>query len=253
MSIASAIATGVTGGLGLLSNAASNKANHAAVSNAIDTLENTAGYADELYSQGTQNLDSLLQSVTDLYGDSSTIASNLSNATDALSNVSGYTASDFDYGKTIEDFYDPAFNLSVNMANDAINGSQAMGGNLFSSETANKLSAQNQALATQMYNEALSAYQTDKSLESNIWSTEEANKQAEASSALDLAQSQYNVANNAATNLNTANQSYYTGLNNLLGDYYTNKSDYYSNLASLQASDSGDGGILGTIGSWIFG
>lgn len=240
--------------LSALSGASSKNATHKAVQNAISTLEGTSDYANQLYNTETQNLSNMMDSTTALYGDTSTAASDLSSAKEALSNLEGYTASDFNYDKTIEDFYDPAFQLSVNMANDAINGSQAAGGNLFSSETANKLAAQNQVLATQMYNDAQSAYNSDKSLESSIWSANESNKQAEANSAYNLAQTNYNVANDTASALNSANQAYYTGLNSATSDYYTNMSNYAANLASLQASDPGKSSSwLSGLSSAIFG
>lgn len=236
--------------LSLGSSGSSQNATHKAVQNAISTLEGSSDYASQLYNTGTQNLENMLNATTSLYGDTSTAASDLASAKEALSNLEGYTASDFDYDKTIEDFYDPAFQLSVNMANDAINGSQAAGGNLFSSETANKLAAQNQVLATQMYNDAQSAYNADKSLESSIWSANEGNKQAEANSAYNLAQTNYNVANDTASALNSANQTYYTGLNDLTSDYYNNLSSYTQALANLQASDPGKASGLS---SWLSG
>ena len=146
----------------------------------------------------------------------------------------------------IADFYDPAFQLSVNTANDAINESQAMGGNLFSSDTANKIAAQNQALATQMYKEALGAYQTDKSLEQGIWQGNEAARQAAANSAANLAQAKYGMANDTASNLANNNNAYYEALLGLNNDFFNNKSDYAAQLAGLEAQDPGKvTGILG--------
>lgn len=225
--------------LSALSGTSSRNATHKAVQTALDTLEGTSDYANQLYNTSTQNLSNMMDSTTALYGDTSTAASDLSAAKEALSNLEGYTASDFTYDKTVDDFYDPAFNLSVNMANDAINGSQAAGGNLFSSETGNKLAAQNQVLATQIYNDAQNAYNSDKSLESSIWSAEEGNKQAEANSAANIAQTNYNVANDTASALSSANQAYYTGLNDATSNYYNNLSNYAAQVANLQASDPG--------------
>lgn len=184
---------------------------------------------------GTGYLDDLLEATTSLYGDSASAATALQQAQAGVNALDPYTASEFSYGKDISDFYDPAYQLSVNTANDAINSSQALGGNLFSSDTANKIAAQNQVLASNMYKDALSAYQADKSLEQSIWSGNEAAKQAAANSAANLAQQKYNMASDTASNIANANNSYYQGLLSLNNDYYKNLTDYYGQIAALQS------------------
>lgn len=231
---------GIAGGaLGLLGGLWSESSNRAAkrkaIKNAVNTLKNTSGYSDLMATNGKSYLQSLLDEATKLYGDNASAASALQQAQAGVNSLDPYTASEFSYGKDISDFYDPAYQLSLNTANDAINSSQALGGNLFSSDTANKIAAQNQVLASNMYKDALSAYQTDKSLEQSIWSGNESAKQAAASSAANLAQQKYNMASDTASNLNSANNAYYQGLLSLNNDYYKNLTDYYGQIAALQS------------------
>ena len=130
----------------------------------------------------------------------------------------------------------------MNAANDAINQSQALGGSLFSSDTANKLTTQAQVLGSQAYNDALRALQTDKSLEQSIWQGNEAAKQAAANSALGKAQALYGIASENAGNIANAQNSYYQSLMGLNDDYWQNMSDLASQKAGLEAKDPGHRG-----------
>lgn len=231
---------GVAGGLtgligGLWSESNTRKAKRNAINQAIKTLENTEGYADQMLANGSDILSDQLSSANGLFGSTEDVAAALKAAQDKVNALSPYEASEFNYGKSIEDFYDPAFQLSVNTANDAINSSQALGGNLFSSDTANKIAAQNQVLASQMYRDALSAYNTDKGLEQSIWQGNENAKQAAVNSASNLANMQYGMASDSASNLSATNNSYYQNLLNLSNSYWGDKSDYWANIANLQA------------------
>lgn len=231
---------GVAGGAlgligGLLSESSARAAKRKAINKAVNELKKTEGFSGQMLEGGQGYLEQLLATAQGLYGDNASAGSALRQAQAGVDSLDPYSASEFSYGKDISDFYDPAYQLSVNTANDAVNSSQALGGNLFSSDTANKLAAQNQILASNMYKDALSAYQTDKSLEQAIWSGDESAKQAAANSAANLAQQKYNMAADTASNLNNANNSYYQGLLSLDNDYYKNMTDYYGQIASLMA------------------
>lgn len=216
-----------------------NEATHSGISNAKKTLAGTEGYADALKMNGEQILSQMLGSNRAIYGTPEQTALELQQAKQAMNGIDPYQAGQFDYSKEISDFYDPAFQLSVNTANDSVNGSQALGGNLFSSDTADKIAAQNQVLATNMYDEALRAYQADKGLEQNIWQGNEAAKQAAASSAANLAGTKYDMASDAASNLSAGDTAYYQALMGLNDDYFANKTAYAAQLAGLEAQDPG--------------
>lgn len=246
MAIGAGTAMLIGGGLNYLNGLNSQNASHKAIGNAIGTLEGTSDYSEQMKSQGEQILDAMLKSNQAIYGNPQDAAKALQAAQAGINDVNPYSAGEFDYTKEIADFYDPAFQLSVNTANDAINESQALGGNLFSSDTANKIAAQNQTLATQMYREALNAMNADKSLEQGIWQGNEAAKQAAASSAANLAEAKYGMANESASNLANSQDAYYNALLGLNDDYFANKADYAAQIAAMQAQDPGKvDGILG--------
>lgn len=235
----------ITGALGAIANTNSSRqaqqATHNAIQQAQGTLAQAQPYADELYANGQANLQDMRDAVTALYGNTADASANLKKAQEMVNGVNPYEASSFDYKKTLEDFYDPALQLRMNASNDAINGSQALGGSLFSSDTANKLTAQAQVLGSEAYKDAMNAYSQDKSLEQSIWQGNESAKQAQANSMANLAGMQYQMASDTAGNLSQANNDYYTALMGLDQDYYQNKTDYLSQLAGLQAQDPGEG------------
>ena len=235
-----------------LGNANSLDKAHSANLNAQNTLEGTEGYADQLRGSGERILADMLNSNRSLWGTPEQAAAGLDTAQQAVNGVNPYQAGKFKYDKTLNDFFDPAFQLSVNQANDAINQSQALGGNLFSSDTANKIAAQNQVLATQMYKEALDALNTDKSLEQGIWQGNEQAKQAAATSAANLANMQYQMAADRAGNLSSGDNAYYQALMGLNGDYWQNKTDYAAQLSALQSQDPGERSWLNKITFGLF-
>ena len=246
------IGAGVAGA-NILSNAAANNRSHAANLAAQQTLAQSAGYADQMKAQGQQVLDDMIAANQGIYGTPEAAALALQQAQQGVNAVNPYDASEFSYDKDISDFYDNALGLRMNAANDAINQSQALGGNLFSSDTANKLVAQAQVLGSEAYKDALNAFQTDKSLEQGIWQGNEAARQAAANSAANIAQMQYNMASDTAGNLSNAQNAYYNALLGLNDDYWANKTDYLSQLAALQAQDPGQSnGLLSRLGGLLF-
>lgn len=231
--------------LGALNNYNTQKGQHRSVQDAIKLLQGAEGYANDAFSSGSAIAEQALDAAQGIYGSTEDARSALYDAIMGIDSVNPYKAGQFQYKKDIEDFYNPAFQLSVNNANDAINESQALGGNLFSSDTADKIAAQNQVLASGMYKDALEAMQADKSLEQNIWQGNEAARQNEAQAAADLARSRYDVANNTASNLSAANSDYYSALLGLNSDLWQNKTDYLGQLAALKAQDPGKAKFLG--------
>ena len=244
---------GLTAGANILSNAAAQNRSHAANKNAQSTLKQTEGYADQMRAQGQKVLADMIAANQGVYGKPEQAALALQQAQQGINAVNHYEANDFSYDKDIADFYDNALGLRMNAANDAINQSQALGGSMFSSDTADKLVAQAQVLGSEAYKDALQAYQTDKSLEQGIWAGNEAAKQAAANSAANVAQMQYGMASDTAGNLSAGQNAYYNALLGLNDDYWQNKTDYLAQLAALQAQDPGQSnGVLSTIAGMFF-
>ena len=238
---------------GMMSGAAANNRSHAANKQAQDTLKRTEKYADMMYGQGQSILDQMIAANQGLYGNPQDAAAALQDAQAGVTGLNPYDANEFSYDKDIADFYDNALGLRMNAANDAIAQSQALGGSMFSSDTADKLVAQAQVLGSQAYKDALQAYQTDKGLEQSIWAGNEAARQAAANSEANLAQMRYGMASDTAGNLSAGQNAYYDALLGLNDDYWQNKTDYLAQLAALQAQDPGkSNGVLSTISSMIF-
>ena len=247
------IVQGITALTQLLSNNAAAKRSHQSNVAAQQQLANTAGYADQMKGQGLQVLNRMLGANGAIYGSPEDAAAALAEAQQVVNAVNPYEAGEFSYDKDIADFYDNALGLRMNAANDAINQSQAIGGNLFSSDTADKLVAQAQVLGSEAYKDALAAYNTDKGLEQSIWQGNETAKQAAANSAANLAQMKYGVASDTAGNIASAQNDYYSALLGLNDDYWANKTDYEAQMAALKAQDPGkSNGILTYLSGLLF-
>lgn len=213
---------------------------HKAINNALESLEDAQGYIDSARQQNTALANQGLGLAGSLWDPNGDLTAKYNQALSGIENLQGYNADNlFSYDKTIQDFYDPAFQLSVDMANDAINNSQAFGGNMFSSDTANKLAAKNNVLATQMYDDARDAMQADKSLEQSIWAGNESAKQAAADSQSNLANMRMNAYGTGMSNLSDAQQGYIANMMGINSDYAGDMTDYLGSVANLKAQDPG--------------
>ena len=213
---------------------------HKAINNALESLEDAQGYIDSARQQNTALANQGLGLAGSLWDPNGDLTAKYNQALAGIENLQGYNADNlFSYDKTIQDFYDPAFQLSVDMANDAINNSQAFGGNMFSSDTANKLAAKNNVLATQMYDDARDAMQADKSLEQSIWAGNESAKQAAADSQSNLANMRMNAYGTGMSSLSDAQQGYIANMMGINSDYAGDMTDYLGSVANLKAQDPG--------------
>lgn len=221
---------------------------HKAINNALESLEDAQGYIDSARQQNTALANQGLGLAGSLWDPNGDLTAKYNQALSGIENLQGYNADNlFSYDKTIQDFYDPAFQLSVDMANDAINNSQAFGGNMFSSDTANKLAAKNNVLATQMYDDARDAMQADKSLEQSIWAGNESAKQAAADSQSNLANMRMNAYGTGMSNLSDAQQGYIANMMGINSDYAGDMTDYLGSVANLKAQDPGTRSMLSRV------
>lgn len=241
------VSAGIVAGAGILNgimsgsrSANQQNATRNALNNAINTHTLTQSYAGDKKKALTENAKDALDVITGIYGDTATAKQNYDAALAELYGINPYEASEFSYDKDISDFYDPAYQLSVNMANDGIENSRALGGGLFSSATADALNAQNNVLATNMYNDAKDAMNADRTAEQSTWSANEAAKQAAASSAQNLATTKMNAAGTAAGNVANGYNNYYNTLNDAESNYYNDLAEYYQGLEALQAQMPGE-------------
>ena len=240
--LGAAIGAGAGGLFGMFSGNSSRNKQSESINDAIESLDEARGYIDSAKTQNTALANQGLTLAGSLWDPNGDLTQKYNQALAGVEGLQGYTVTPdslFSYDKSIKDFYDPAFGLSVDMANDAINSSQAFGGNMFSSDTANKLAAKNNVLATQMYKEARDAMNQDKGLEQSIWAGNEAAKQAAANSAADIAGLRLNAYGTGMSNLGNAQQGYIANLMGINSDWAGDMTDYLGSRANLKAQDPG--------------
>ena len=246
--VGAGIGAGAGAILGSIMGGNSERKRHQAINDAITSLDEAKGYIDTANQKNTALANQGLTLAGSIWDPNGTLVGNYQNALGEVDNLQGYDADNlFGYDKTIQDFYDPAIKLSVDMANGAIDNSQAFGGNFFSSDTANKLAAKNNVLATQMYNDARDAMNADKGLEQSIWAGNEAAKQAAASSKADIANTKLGAYGTGMSNLSNAQQGYLAKLMDINSNYASDMTDYLGSRANLKAQDPGASSIWSNI------
>lgn len=136
----------------------------ASAANAVKSgYESTAG--------ARRDVDEQLQAYYDkmgrVYGDIDAVGKEYSDL--LLGNGTKFTPDDFDYSKTVEDFYDPAWQVNNQAQMRALENSAANSGKLFSFGLQANMAGTTAANAANAYKEARQAYYTDKQLEQDQW------------------------------------------------------------------------------------
>lgn len=206
-------------------------------SNAANTISNSWANTAQGYDSANDLVNQYYNSLTSdgsLYN--SDALKNANSAYQSLLSGSGttYTPTDFSYDKTIESFYDPAWQTNNQAQMRSMEGSAANAGHLYSSGLLANQAATASNNATNAYKEAREAYNTDKSNEEKIWAQENANLANAASNAI-----------NRESNL----RNYLSSYSDLLGNYTSSlannnlaKSSAYQNMANAYAAQIANAG-----------
>lgn len=138
------------------------------VAAANDSLDAAYGKAEDAANQNNALYRQYMDRVNNAYGGE---AGKLGDRVQALEELTPYDAGQFDYDKSVEDFYSKAANQRANKATNAITNSMANAGNMFSSDYTDALAAKQQALASEEWDKAFDRYQQDRSRALNEFST----------------------------------------------------------------------------------
>lgn len=142
-----------------------------------------------------------------------------------------YDPTEFDYGKSVEDFYDKAWETSANAQQRALERSAANAGGMYSSGLINNTATLMGENATKAYKEAMEAYMQDKGLALQQWQAYNDMLKNRASSRLGVMESYGGAMKNGLgyygdiTSARISNQ-------NSAADAYANMAGTYSNLVS---------------------
>lgn len=192
---------------------AANGALDEAYSKAEDAANKNAG----LYQQ-------YMNKVNNAYGGE---AAKMGDRVQALEDLTPYDAGQFNYDKSIEDFYSKAANQRVNKATNAITNSMANAGNMFSSDYTDALAAKQQALASEEWDKAFEKYNQDRSRALNEFSTN-----------ANIGQQTYNNLYNKNKDLLGISQNAQDNTLNAFGTYTQGLANNNTQLANLAAQIS---------------
>lgn len=177
---------------------------NAALDEAYKAAEDAASENRSLYSK-------YLDKVNQNYGGE---AGKLNDRVTTLEEMKPYDAGQFNYDKSIEDFYSKAANQRVNKAMNALTNSMANAGNMFSSDYTDALAAKQQALASEEWDKAFEKYQQDRSRALNEFSTNANIGQQTYSNVYNKNKDLLGMSQNALDNVTNAFGAYTQGLAN---------------------------------------
>lgn len=193
------ILTPVTNFLGL-GNGSQVDAANAQLGELIDQARSTGASNQQLFNQ-------YLKQAQDTYaGD----VAGYNDLVGRLSNELANPADQFSYGKTVQDFYDPAANQRVAAAMSGLRANAAGAGNAWSSDFQNRMAQKQQALASDEWKASYDRLMADRTQQLNEWNAGQAAKNARIGQ------------------MGTLANIYGQGRNNLMNAY----GDYYGNMAS---------------------
>lgn len=215
---------------------------NAALDEAYDAAENAAKKNEGLYRQYLDKVNANYGGEADKYGQ----------RVGDLENLEAYDAGQFDYDKSVEDFYSKAANLRKQQAMDAITNSRANAGNMFSSDYTNALAAKQQALASEEWDKAYDRYQQDRARALNEFSTNANIGQQTYSNMYNKNKDLLGLSQNALDNTTNAFGTYTQGLANNNSMLAQNAANIAQGKAANQLTQNKS--LLGKIfGSFIFG
>jgi hypothetical protein len=212
-------------------------ASEAGARTGADTIANSWNTTSSGYDNANDLINNYYNNLTSsgsLYNSDALKNANQSYQSLLSGNGTTYTPTDFNYDKTIESFYDPAWQTNNQAQMRSMEGSAANAGHLYSSGLLANQAATASNNATNAYKEAREAYNQDKTNSENVWSQENANLANQANNAL-----------NRETNLS----NYLGNYSDVLGNYTSSlannnlaKSSAYQNMANNYASLLAQGG-----------
>ena len=133
---------------------------------AADAYDSIAKAANQAVTDNEADIDTYRNFIKNMYGQG---ALNYENALSQFSHQPVYQASDFTYGKDINQFFDPAANQRLEAEMSAINNASATGGNRFSSDYVNRVGARAQAHTSEEWEKAYNKLMQDRQQALTEW------------------------------------------------------------------------------------
>lgn len=141
--------------------------NRAQVNAAQDMLDSIGVMANDVSQQNRGIYDRYKGEMDSMYGGAN---QQYSDAVNRLAEAIG-NYGDFQYNGNVNDFMDPAANLRVDRAMNAMNRSASSGGSRFSSQYQDAMTAKQQALASEEWRSAWDRMQQDRQNQLQQWQT----------------------------------------------------------------------------------
>ena len=154
---------------GAVGNWMANRQNAKTLGAAYDRI---AGLGDQAQAANAADIANYRQQLVDTYGAG---ANSYNEALQNFLNSPVYQNEGFAYTGNIDQFVDPAINQRMDAVNTALANSAATGGNRFSSDYMNNLSARNAAMASEEWEKAYNRLMQDRQQQMSEWNANSQN------------------------------------------------------------------------------
>ena len=154
--------------------------NTEAVKEGQQAYDDMTAKADAAYAQNEADLQRYYQTMADKYGGDE---AKRREAIERYLNGEPVQVENFNYDKTVEDFFDPAAGMRAQNAMTAINNAAGSEGSRFSSDFLNRQAAKQQALASEEWEKSYDRLMRDREAQMNQWRANADNKRANATAA----------------------------------------------------------------------
>lgn len=186
--------------------------NYGAMEDAKDAMTKNKKLADDTLAANQKLLDQMLGAANTTYGAG---ANSYADALKAFQNSPTYQANQYSYKNGVNDFLDPARNMRVQGAMNAIQNSRANAGGMFSSDTMNEMSNKAQTMSSEEWEKAYQRMMQDKGMDLNQWQVNNNELKEQYKSELERSKDILNLANADRNAMFNANQNYYNNLVNM--------------------------------------
>jgi hypothetical protein len=201
-----------------------------------------ARIANQGYDQANQSALAAMQAAQNQYSPYALAGSGAtSQLMQMLGNGQDYETPQYEYGKSIADFYDPAYNIRMQQGMNAMDQSAATRGGLFDSGYGKQLQQYGQDLASEEYGNSFNRMQQDKQSSLQQWTSQLEQARANRQQRMSGLENIMSGGMNAAGQMTNASNNYY----DTTGQNAINKGNMNANVAALKAQNSGSGLMAG--------
>lgn len=211
--------------------------------------DDMAAKADAAYAQNEADLQRYYQTMADKYGGDE---AKFMDAVERYLNGEPVQVENFNYDKSVEDFFDPASGMRAQNAMTAINNAAGSDGSRFSSDFLDRQAAKQQALASEEWARSYDRLMQDRNAQLQQWNANAANERANAAAANERTKAAMDIYGHGSDKADQALADLIAGLVGNRQAQTQTEMDAVSGKTDLGMNqDKGFSGLLSTVSKFL--